>query len=532
MLSPPIAANEQQRLQALRDLQLLDTPPEERFDRLTRLARALFDVPIALVSLVDQDRQWFKSCVGLDESETPRSVSFCGHAILEPDTFQVPDAHQDPRFADNPLVTGAPHIRFYVGAQLRTPAGDALGSLCLIDTRPRQLDGQQLQQLRDLADCVENELLQAELVQAMTELRQSQSFNHAILETAADGIITIDEQGVIQLVNPAACDIFDTPREGLVGKPVLALLPEADRPMAQAYLAQLQQRDRAASPMIRRVMTGQRSDGSCFPMELSLSALSLVGRQGFTGMVRDISEQQRLEQVKAQFIATVSHELRTPLTSIRGAVDLVLARSADLLPEKLHGMLQTASRNGERLTLLINDILDLEKLQSGGFDFVYAQQDLYQLAALAVQANQGYAERHQVELVLSAFSGSAPVWADEARLMQVFANLISNAIKFSPAQATVTVALRRLPGVFRLSVFDQGDGIPAAFRQRIFGRFEQVDSSDSRKKGGTGLGLSIAKTIIEKHQGVIDFDSEEGVGTEFFFELPAHDVDAADGDRN
>ncbi len=139
MIPPVLPEDERQRLEALRNLSILDTPPEERFDRLTRLAKQLFDVPIAIVSLVDSDRQWFKSIQGLDASETSREVSFCGHAILQSKLFIVEDAAGDPRFADNPLVTGAPDIRFYAGCPLTDANGYALGTLCLIDTEPRSL---------------------------------------------------------------------------------------------------------------------------------------------------------------------------------------------------------------------------------------------------------------------------------------------------------------------------------------------------------------------------------------------------------
>ena len=158
MLSPPLPANEAPRLQALRVRGLLDSPPEERFDRLTRMACRLFDVPIALVSLIDAERQWFKSRQGLDVCETARDISFCGHAILASDLFVVPDAAADARFADNPLVQGAPHIRFYAGCPLRHQNGSKLGTLCIVDSRPRTLGADDLTDLRYLAEMAEREL--------------------------------------------------------------------------------------------------------------------------------------------------------------------------------------------------------------------------------------------------------------------------------------------------------------------------------------------------------------------------------------
>lgn len=155
----PIPDNDAQRLQALRELLILDTPPEERFDRVVAFAAQEFEVPIALVSLVDRNRQWFKSRIGLAACETARDISFCGHALLEHETLLIPDARQDARFADNPLVVGPPHIRFYAGAQLVLPSGHAVGTLCVIDTRPRELDPMDLAILGSLRDLVVQELV-------------------------------------------------------------------------------------------------------------------------------------------------------------------------------------------------------------------------------------------------------------------------------------------------------------------------------------------------------------------------------------
>ncbi|WP_025128316.1 sensor domain-containing diguanylate cyclase [Pseudomonas sp. PH1b] len=169
MLYPSKPNNEALRIQTLRELNVLDTSPEERFDRLTRLAKRLFNVPIALVSLVDGDRQWFKSCVGLEASETPRDISFCGHAILGDQILTVCDAEQDERFHDNPLVVGDPKIRFYAGCPLTVANGSKLGTLCLIDLKPRNLDDEERALLRDLARMAEQELAAVQMA-SMDEL--------------------------------------------------------------------------------------------------------------------------------------------------------------------------------------------------------------------------------------------------------------------------------------------------------------------------------------------------------------------------
>ena len=163
MKKPDIPQDEGVRLKELRSLDVLDTPSEERFDRLTRLAKRMFDVPIALVSLVDENRQWFKSCIGLKVSETPRDISFCGHAILDNEVFIISDTKNDERFSDNPLVLNDPYIRFYAGCPLRYLDGSTLGTLCIIDTQPRVLNEEDIDALKDLAELAEHELMAVQL---------------------------------------------------------------------------------------------------------------------------------------------------------------------------------------------------------------------------------------------------------------------------------------------------------------------------------------------------------------------------------
>jgi diguanylate cyclase (GGDEF)-like protein len=176
--APATPANEVERLHVLRALAILDTQAEERFDRLTRIATRMFNVPISLVTLVDSNRQWFKSCMGLQVKETPRDISFCGHAILGNDAFVINDASKDPRFSDNPLVTGVPHIRFYAGQPIRTTHGFKIGTLCLIDSQPREFPASDVEDLTDLACMVENELAAIELatMDELTDINNRRGF--------------------------------------------------------------------------------------------------------------------------------------------------------------------------------------------------------------------------------------------------------------------------------------------------------------------------------------------------------------------
>jgi PAS domain S-box-containing protein len=241
---------------------------------------------------------------------------------------------------------------------------------------------------------------------------------------------------------------------------------------------------------------------------------------GFSSLGTDVTELKRIDRMKSEFVSTVSHELRTPLTSIRGSLGLVWGGVAGELPERAKSLVGIAKTNCERLIRLINDILDSEKIESGKMTFELQAQELEPLMAQALADNQGFAEQHGVTLALKKAAGQVRVCVDSDRLTQVVTNLLSNAIKYSPPQGTVNVVMRKQASRVRVEITDNGTGIPEEFRSRIFQKFSQADSSDTRQKGGTGLGLSISKIIIERMDGSIGFTSEPGKGTTFFFELP------------
>lgn len=231
-------------------------------------------------------------------------------------------------------------------------------------------------------------------------------------------------------------------------------------------------------------------------------------------------ELKRLDQLKDEFISTVSHELRTPLTSIRGAVGLIAQKVVQPATESYEVLITTALHNCERLGQLINDLLDVQKFESGKFNLAMKPVELTELCQQALTAMQSYALRYQVQVV-GAFTEEEPVWvsADALRLRQVLDNLLSNAVKFSHAAGTVTLQVLAQPHSVQLQVIDHGQGIPLQFQQRVFEKFSQADASDTRAKEGTGLGLTICKKIVESHGGRIWFESTEGHGTTFFVEL-------------
>ena len=296
MKEPDYPPDEAERLDALLALKLLDTPGEDRYDRITRLAQRLFKVPIALISLIDAERQWFKSRQGLSATETPRRISFCGHAILHDDIFMVPDTLDDPRFADNPLVTDAPDIRFYAGAPLSTLEGFHIGTLCLIDTAPRELSAEDQQSLRDLADLVQSELTRIRAQQMVEALHNQEARMRAIVSTAIDGIVTINDAGIVESFNPAAEHIFGYAAEEVLGNNVRMLMPEPYHSEHDGYLERFLRTREPHVIGIGREVVGRCKDGSTFPMDLAVGETELGSRRLFTGIIRNISVRKNAQR--------------------------------------------------------------------------------------------------------------------------------------------------------------------------------------------------------------------------------------------
>lgn len=938
MKAPDFPEHEAERQTALDQTGLLDTGPEERFDRLTRMARNVFHVPIALVSLIDRDRQWFKSSQGLEAEETPRDLSFCGHAIHRSDLFIIENALDDERFRDNPLVQEEPFIRFYAGAPLHDAEGFRLGTLCVIDREPRTLDDEDKKLLREIANCVEREInlqaasdfykdllkserrsrsiiegtkvgtwewnvqtgetvfnerwaeicgyqlaeleplsiqtwlnlahpddlaesgrlleahfkgkpshydcrvrmkhkeghwvwvhargqvfewtpsgeplmmfgTHADITEQMNNLNRIQDQNNALSilnEVALDpetdddariekalslaarylelptGIVSeitsnvysvrwfvapensgitrdlsfnledtycalLLEEGdllaiaqmatshfrhqkcyqIFQLESYLAAPIivrgklfgtlnFSSPEprakefsetettfitllarwiEGILerrhGVQMLTKLveqtpgvlyqfrqwpdgrsafpyssphirdiygvesddvredaseafkkihpddlqsvaesigqsaktlsvwscqyrvnrgksgwrwvegkatPEAmpdDSVTWHGYIADIDDSKRTemalqqSEAQLRRLYelspigialtefrTGQfldvneallgptgyrrddlmsldfwqllpadtenqqreiirdlnaekrfgpyelairKTDGSTYPAIMQgVKIYDASGRSLVWTLIEDISERKRVDRMKNEFIATVSHELRTPLTSIAGSLGLLAGGSLGQLPKQIDRMVSIAHRNSEQLKQLVDDLLDIEKLISGKMTMNTAHEPLVPVIEESIEQLESYATEREIPICFERPHDDLMALIDRSRLKQALNNILSNAIKFSPDQGEVRVRAEKANGYTRILVTDQGPGIPESFRGRIFQKFAQADSSDTRGKRGTGLGLAITREIMSQMGGRVGFDSVEGHGATFWLDL-------------
>lgn len=299
--------------------------------------------------------------------------------------------------------------------------------------------------------------------------------HRTLLNTLSDALITIDRQGIVKTFNPAAEIIFGYPAHEVIGQKINMLMPQPHSDEHDKYMDRYINTGHKHIIGTDREVMAQRKDGSTFPIELAVNEMWQDGELQFTGLIKDITERKKIERLKNEFISTVSHELRTPLTSIRGALGLINSGLCGPLPDKVNALLTIATNNTERLLLLINDILDIEKIESGHLRFDFKRLVLADLVEKAIADCSSYAVEHQIQFTFSAEDRLVQVNADPDRLIQVINNLLSNAAKFSPQNGTVDVALNLRPGFARISISDHGAGIPREFLPRLFDKFSQVD---------------------------------------------------------
>lgn len=355
-----------------------------------------------------------------------------------------------------------------------------------------------------------------ERVRAEEALAEREARMRAIVDTAPDGIITVNSDGTLESLNGALERLLGYEASELLGKDVNTVLPHL-----------LSGGEDGAGPLktgerrifgVGREFFGLKKEGEKVPVEVSLSVINLGNQQILTGIVRDITERKEAEQRVKDFYSTVSHELRTPLTAIRTALGIMENSFMGELVEQARPVVQVASKETDRLIRLINDILDIRKIEAGKLDLKLKKLDPREIIERAVEGIRTLTDEAGVR-VEKDLPETRRVLADEDRLQQVLTNLLSNAVKWSPPDGMVKVSIKEIDQRCRFEVTDEGPGIPEDEVDKLFSRFQQVSSRDDRSRGGTGLGLAIAKAIVEQHGGDIGVELN-GKGSVFWFELP------------
>lgn len=356
----------------------------------------------------------------------------------------------------------------------------------------------------------------------ITAIGNEKDFLNAMLDNLEDGIIACDAQGRITVLNRSLQRNINATEEKINYDDLMKsfslydgnrLLNKEEFPLSRVLKGETVKGVELTAKFRNNVVRNIVVDAQ--------QIINVGGENlGAVAIIHDVTELKRTEKLKNEFVSVVSHELRTPLTSIRGSLGLLVSGIMGEFPEKAHKLLEMANNNCDRLLLLINDILDIEKIEAGKMDFQLKMHDLNHIIAESIVSNKMYAEKYSVSIEFVRPESSISVHTDSSRLMQVLANLISNACKFSPKDEKITVEMKQINSSVRVSVTDRGPGIPKEFQPRIFQKFSQADSSDTRGKGGTGLGLNISRTIMDKLGGTLDFFSEPNKSTTFYFDLP------------
>ena len=355
----------------------------------------------------------------------------------------------------------------------------------------------------------------------ITERKHADEQFRLAIEAAPTGMLLMDRNGSIVLVNAQIEKLFGYPRSELLGRPIEMLVPDRLR----ANIPDFRKGSFSVSAARTAEFYGLRKDGSEVPIEIGLNPLPTSEGEFVLSSIVDVSPRLEIDRIRNEFVSTVSHELRTPLTSIRGSLGLLQSGAMGALPESAAEMVTIAYKNSGRLVRLINDILDIGTIDAGKLTLQMSVVPLAVLLQQSAEANAGFAEKCGVRFLLEPVSADARVMADPNRLMQVVANLLSNAAKFSPPGAAVMIRVRSGPATIRIEVQDSGAGIPEEFKAHIFEKFAQADASATRRFEGTGLGLSIARKLVEAMGGSIGFSSEADHGTIFHVEMPR--IDAA-----
>jgi signal transduction histidine kinase len=517
----PLLPTEQQRLAALHALQILDTPPEERFDRITRLATLFFDVPISLVTFVEEQRQWFKSVQGLSICETPRDQSFCAHALSVQGVLVVPDALLDPRFEYNPLVTGNPWIRFYAGAPIRALDGSPLGTLCIIDRQPRDLSPADQRALEDLAQWVEHEINTIQVSEALLQ-RENEVRLRAMMESTSEGMILLSPDERILFFNRCFSEFFNLPATLSPGQfyktalaPHTVHIFEDDIQIQEIFPGLSSDRERQTTQYVHQVWP-QKRDLELFSAPVQLADNTHLGRL-YT--FRDVTRERELERMKSGFVAHTSHELRTPLTVIQGYIELLEQGQLGPVSSMQQQALTVVDQTVKEFSRLVNDLLDFSRVDAGHLTLQKVEVDLLSILQHAVDSLSPRISKKQQTLTLLSPDQPLPaIKGDRGRLTQVFLNLLTNAHQYTPEGGQIWVKTAVEGGHVRIDVQDTGRGMSDEEQRHVFDTFYRAQPA--LEEPGSGLGLTIAKALVEMHEGFITVTSAPGQGSTFTVSLP------------
>ncbi|MFI5301418.1 MAG: sensor histidine kinase [Polyangiales bacterium] len=529
----------------------LDALTDAQLGRLVHLAVAAY-APDArgILALLDDRRSWFSAVVGAPMAEAQALLPLCAFGLLHAGAHVLEDLRAHVRLASEPVVQRADGPRGCCLLRVVDESGSPIAVLCLTTREPLVPNRAALATIASVGDAIAGSLSMRDNLSALRRAHQRhlealQLLRGVMRAASTLAIVATDLEGRVHSFSRGAERLFGLDAHHVVGHTALPQL--FDLPGISASIASLANPGDAAllaalagpeTPEQLETVALHRS-GARTPASLMVTATQDEDGDpsGYVLVAQDIRERLAADRMKNEFLSIVSHELRTPLTSIRGALGLALGGVAGALSPELEDLVRIADSNGERLVRIVNDMLDLQKIESGSVEMTLADADLAQIALEAIELNRPFGDALGVRFIAGAMldthqaSHPVRVHVDAGRVTQVLTNLLSNAAKFSPEGSEVELSLARTAFGWRVSVRDQGPGIPVDYRERIFGKFVQIAGREGRTKG-TGLGLSIVRSIVERLGGRVGFDTIDGAGTTFWFELRAESDDVLEPENS
>ena len=521
-------ANEADRLEALRRLRIVDTADERDFDDIVRMASLICGTPMAGISLVEAERQWFKASLGIEARELRREDSFCSYTILQPDVFEVYDLAADARFATSAPVAGPSGFRSYAAAPLVTRDGYAIGTVCVLDRRPLELTADQRAALAALA---RQAMAQIELREQLSlakdalarvgeserALRASERRWRGLVENTWDVIALIGEDRRVAYVSPAVRDVLGYAPTELTGMTAAALLSPADAEQAGVDLAAVTTAPGASAGPVR--VRARHASGRTVVLEVAvLNRTDDPDLRGFVVNARDVTdlvtanEELRLSsRMRDEFVMVAGHELRSPVAAIQAGLDTVALRWERLDDATRHELIEPVRAQARRLDRMVQNVLTLSAVDTGALLVERSPVAVVDVVNEAVAA----AEARDVDVRCDP---ALMVHADGERAVEMVRRLLTNAAMYG-APPVVVEAVEDGDAVV-IAVEDSGPGVPEEFRPRLFERFAQHSLGTTRIAAGMGLGLASVRALAEAHGGKAWYEPREGGGARFAVRLP------------
>jgi signal transduction histidine kinase len=513
-------SKELKRLESIMKLGILDTPVEERFDRLTKLATQIFKVPISTVTIIDAEREWYKSCIGVDEREQPRTISFCNHLIkyTKRKAFIIEDTHKDPRFKNNPMVTGKPYLGFYAGVPLFDKSGIAIGAFCIKDTKPRKITKHEVEILKELGRMTEEEIN----VSAVEALVYTKSDWFSLFTDNLDEVFWLASADPFKVlfVSKAYESQWEGDRNELYEKPFSWLKevhPEDRESVESEFKKGLKKRKNLN--LHHRLLT---KDGK----------IKYIHNRGFLvrgkekesdkilGVSTDITEVKELEIAKTEFLSLASHQLRTPPTIIKWYCDLLEMEEFGKLTKKQSEFVTQIYEGNQRIINLINSLLNISRLEMGTFTVNTKKINLLKIAEDVLSELRITIEKKSLEIKMNKKEFEKNILSDPTIIQVILHNIIANAVNYNKRKGKVFLKCTEKKEHIEIQVKDEGIGIKKSNQKMIFSRFYRADNANQNGTTGSGLGLHMTKAILEEMGGSIRFESEYKKGTTFFLNIP------------